>query len=86
MTPRRGRAALVIGALAAGAVADQLRRPPLERDWHGRVVGVPYDFRPPSVQRFRQAWWNPTDRRLFTPRDVGIGWAVNFARVAGRRA
>jgi len=69
-------------ATAAAAVLDQLRRPPPERTWHGLAFGfVPYDFRPPTPRRFRDAWWNPDDPRLFTPRDFGVGWAVNFARV-----
>jgi hypothetical protein len=68
--------------LAAAAVVDQLRRPPEERTWHGEVFGVvPYDFRPPSLRRFLSAWWNPDDPRVFTPRDFGVGWAVNLPRL-----
>jgi hypothetical protein len=70
---------IVLGAVA---VIDQLKRPESERTWHGQVFGiVPYDFRPPSLRRFKDAWWNPDDPRIFTPRDFGIGWAVNVARV-----
>jgi hypothetical protein len=72
---------LTIG-VAAAAVLDQLRRPPAERTWHGTVFGlVPYDFRPPTLERFKAAWWNPDDPRLLTPRDLGIGWAVNLPRL-----
>jgi hypothetical protein len=63
------------------AVLDQMRRPAAERDWHGTIVVVPYDFRMPSLQRFLDAWWNPDDPRLFTPRDFGIGWAINIPRL-----
>ena len=76
-------------ALALASLRDQLRRPGGERTWHGAVFGVPYDFRWPSGRRTRAAWWNPEDRRLFTPRDFGVGWAVNLARLrdlASRRA
>jgi hypothetical protein len=70
---------LITVTLTALAVLDQLRRPQSERTWHGDVFGVPYDFRPPSLRRFRDAWWNPDDPRLFTPRDFGVGWALNLA-------
>lgn len=68
---------VVVGALA---VYDQMKRPAIDRSWHGSVGPVPYDFRPPNPQRFIDAWWNPEDSRLFTPRDFGIGWAVNLHR------
>ena len=67
---------------SAAAVIQQLQRPPEERTWQGVVFGfVPYDFRPPSFRRFRDAWWNPDDPRLLTPRDFGVGWAVNLYQV-----
>lgn len=65
-------------ALTIAALLDQLRRPKEERTWHGRVLGVPYDFRPPTRERFLAAWWNPEDERVFTPRDFGVGWAINL--------
>ena len=68
-------------AVALAALLDQLRRPGGERTWHGSVLGVPYDFRWPSARRVRAAWRNPEDRRLFTPRDFGVGWALNLARL-----
>ena len=76
------RLVLLTVIVAVAAVLDQLRRPKDERTWHGAVLGlVPYDFRPPSYQRFKDAWWNPDDRRLFTPRALGVGWAVNLPRL-----
>ena len=76
------RLLFLLSAIAvAAAVLKELRLPPPERQWHGYVFGcVPYDFRPPSFDRFKEAWWDPDDERLFTPRDFGIGWAVNLAR------
>lgn len=71
----------VVTALTAVAVAQQLRTPAAERTWHGHVGPVPYDFRPPTPERFRDAWWNPDDPRIFPPRDFGLGWAVNLGRV-----
>lgn len=76
---------LVAAALAAGAVVRELRQPAAERSWHGRIAGVPYDFRLPTRERIIQRWWNPEDPRLFTDRVFGVGWAVNLARLTGRR-
>ena len=64
--------------LAAAAVLEQLRRPADDRTWEGRIVGVPYDFRMPSIQRMMERWWNPDDERLFVPQVFGVGWTVNF--------
>jgi hypothetical protein len=68
-------------AVSIAALLEQLRRPATERTWQGAIFGVPYDFRAPSFQRFRDAWWNPEDPRLFTPRDFGVGWAINLPRL-----
>ena len=69
-----------IGLLLA-AVAQEAARPPAERTWRGRVLGVvPYDFSPPTWDRVRQAYWNPEDPRLFTDRVLGVGWAINLHR------
>jgi hypothetical protein len=43
----------------------------------GKVAGVPYDFRRPTVARNRARWWNPDDGRFFTPKVVGAGWDIN---------
>lgn len=71
-------------ALAVAAVAQELSKPEAERTWHGRILGVPYDFRWPTWQRFRNAYWNPDDQRILTDRVVGVGWAVNFAQLLPR--
>ncbi len=76
------RAAVLFLTLAA--VAQELNKPESERHWHGRIGGVPYDFRFPTPKRFRDAYWNPSDPRIFTDRVVGIGWAVNFAQLLPR--
>lgn len=41
---------------------------------------VPYDFRPPTLQRIRDAYWNPRSDRLFSDRVFGVGWAINLHR------
>jgi hypothetical protein len=79
---RRKTAAGVGMALIAAAVVQQLRRPPSERDWHGTLGGaVPYDLRPPTLDRLRDSLWAPDDERLWLPRAAGVGWSPNLARV-----
>jgi hypothetical protein len=67
--------------LVVAAVATELSKPAPERTWEGRVLGVvPYDFRPPTWQRIRDAYWNPRSDRLFSDRVFGVGWAINLHR------
>jgi hypothetical protein len=82
-TVRRVRRTIRFAALAlvVAAVATELAKPEAERSWQGRVFGVvPYDFRPPTWERIRAAYWNPESDRLFTDRVFGVGWAVNLHR------
>ncbi|MGH2427952.1 MAG: hypothetical protein ACRDGV_03540 [Candidatus Limnocylindria bacterium] len=75
---------LVLGALA-GALWTELRKPPAERTWHGKLLGfVPYDFRVPSLEELRLAYWNPHSHRIFTDRPLGVGWAVNIPTLLRR--
>jgi hypothetical protein len=54
----------------------------LEREWHGKIAGfIPYDFRVPTIERFKEAYWNPYERRVLIPEVFGIGWAINFYRL-----
>jgi uncharacterized protein DUF5808 len=70
-------------SLIAFAVVQELRKPREARTWHGSIVGfVPYDLRMPSAARFRERLWAPEDSRVFTPQVFGVGWTVNFGRVA----
>jgi hypothetical protein len=74
----------IMGAIA-GAIWVELRKPPEERTWNGRLFGVvPYDFRIPSLGSLRQAYWNPRSPRIFTPRPLGVGWAVNVPTLLRR--
>jgi hypothetical protein len=67
--------------LVVAAVATELAKPEADRTWNGRVVGlVPYDFRPPTWERIRSAYWNPASDRLFSDRVFGVGWAINLYR------
>ena len=65
-------------AAVAGAVYTELRKPPEQRTWHGKLLNVvPYDFRLPTLERIPQANWNPLSPKDFTDRPLGVGWAIN---------
>lgn len=42
-----------------------------------RVLGMPYDWRKPTMERAKSRMWNPDDRRFFTPKSFGAGWTIN---------
>src|SRR5438552_15415861 len=64
---------------------QELRKPASERTWHGHVLGfIPYDFRPPSVERIRASLWNPADPHVITAQPFGVGWSINFYQLAQR--
>lgn len=72
-----------VGVLVmALAVVRELRLAPENRTWHGTVLGfVPYDFRRPTLERVRRAWWAPDDGHLLVPRALGVGWSINLAHL-----
>jgi uncharacterized membrane protein len=50
----------------------------------GRFLGIPYDWRRPTLARAKSRWWNDDDPRIVTPRAFGAGWAINYAQVLRR--
>lgn len=81
------RTLLGLGAagVAAAVIATELRKPAEERTWEGTLGGVvPYDLRPPTLDRFRQRLWAPDDERVVVPHAYGVGWTVNLGRIARR--
>lgn len=65
-------------AIGVFAIVQELRKPAGERAWHGKVGGfVPYDFRKPTADRFREAYWNEAGP-IVSPRPIGVGWVPNF--------
>ncbi|MCL5959170.1 MAG: DUF5808 domain-containing protein [Chloroflexi bacterium] len=69
-------------ALVVAAVVQELKKPPAERTWHGRVFDfVPYDFRIPTLEKVQEIYWNPDEPRIFTDRVLGVGWGINFGRL-----
>ena len=47
----------------------------------GTFLGVPYDWRRPTVARYKERMWNPDDPRLMVPRVFGWGYDINLARL-----
>ena len=67
-----------VATVAAFVYAMRTRQP------SGRILEVPYEFRPPTSDRLRDRLWNPDDPRLFTPPVLGIGWSINLFQLAVR--
>ena len=77
MTLRR-LISMTIFALGVAAVVKELRTPRNQRTWHGLVAGfVPYDFRPPTLERIREKMWNEAGPLVNGP-VFGVGWTVNL--------
>jgi hypothetical protein len=69
----------------AAAIYQELRKPPEARTWNGKVAGVvPYDFRVPTLDRLRDAYWAPDSDQLVSENVFGVGWALNIP-VAARK-
>lgn len=74
----------VFGAVA-GALYTELRKAPEQRTWNGKLLGVvPYDFRLPTIENLRAAYWNPRSPKIFSARPLGVGWAVNIPTLLRR--
>jgi hypothetical protein len=75
---------LALAVVGVVAIIQELRKPQDERAWHGKVAGfVPYDFRIPSLDRFKQTYWNP-DGPILGSKVFGVGWAANVGGLARR--
>jgi hypothetical protein len=81
----RRRVGWVISAALSGlgglAITRELRTARLRRRWHGRVAGIPYDFRRPTLTRLRDNVWSPRRRQIIVPRTWGVGWELNVGRL-----
>ena len=70
---------LAVWVTVAAAIYQELRKPTTLRTWHGKVAGVvPYDFRVPTLDRVKKAYWDPDSDIVFSERVWGVGWAVNI--------
>jgi hypothetical protein len=46
---------------------------------HGKIFGlVPYDFRPPSLERAHRTFCNAEDSCFLVPTFFGVGWTANL--------
>ena len=50
----------------------------------GKFLGVPYDWRRPTWERYKSRLWNKTDRRIVMPRAFGWGWDFNLYEILRR--
>jgi hypothetical protein len=80
-SPLRRLTRLITIAMVISALVQELSKPAAERTWQGKVWRfVPYDFRMPTWERFRQSVWAPEDPHLFPDRVFGVGWSFNVGR------
>ena len=54
------------------------------QDVQGYFLGMPYDFRKPSLEKLKRRFWSKEDDRLFTPMAFGWGYAFNLYQL-GRK-
>jgi hypothetical protein len=79
LTPKNIMWSTLLALLVGVALREQLRLPPKERTWHGRIAGrIPYDFRVPTAQRIRATVWNKNTSEILVPHPFGIGWTINL--------
>ena len=78
LSPRNIIGITLLLFLVGAAIAQQLQRPPEERTWYGKIAGIPYDFRLPTVERIRDTFWNKNTSQIFLPQVFGIGWSINL--------
>ncbi len=56
----------------------------MRRETEGELLGIPYSFSPPTIDRLKARLWNAEDARVFTPHIFGWGWSVNFYQIGKR--
>ncbi len=44
----------------------------------GRLLGLPYDWRRPTLERLKRGFWAPDVRRVFVPKVYGWGYGLNL--------
>lgn len=78
LTPGSVIIGITIATLMGIAIGEQLRHPPEERAWQGKIFGIPYDFRKLTTERLRATFWNKDNDNLLVPKAFGLGWDINF--------
>jgi uncharacterized protein DUF5808 len=51
----------------------------------GTFLGVPYDWRRPSLRRLRNEVFNRDEPRLLVPKSYGWGYGINLGAPIARR-
>ncbi len=69
---------LLLGAFVVAAIREQLNLPPSERTWHGKLFGIPYDFRLPTPEKLRDTFWKKDTSQIVVPMAFGVGWSFNL--------
>ena len=72
------------GVIAAFATAVVGLVAFMRRETEGELLGIPYSFSPPTIERLKGRLWNPEDTRIFTPHIFGWGWSINFYQIGKR--
>jgi hypothetical protein len=78
LSPRNIIGFTLLLLLVGAAIVQQLQQTPEERTWNGKIAGIPYDFRLPTVDRIRDTFWNKNTSKIFLPQVFGIGWSINL--------
>jgi hypothetical protein len=78
LSPRNIIGIILLLFFVGAAIVQQLQRTPEERTWYGKIAGIPYDFRLPTVERIRDTFWNKNTSKIFLPQAFGIGWSINL--------
>ncbi|MBU6389224.1 hypothetical protein KGQ71_01780 [Patescibacteria group bacterium] len=47
----------------------------------GTFLGIPYDWRKPSLSKYQKTGWKKNGRRVFAPKVFGWGYTINFYRL-----
>jgi hypothetical protein len=53
----------------------------MARKPQGRFLGIPYNWNRQEPGDTGTGLWDPDDRRIFTPKNFGWGYGINFAAV-----
>lgn len=78
LSPRNVVFSTLLAILVGAAIREQLRLPPEQRTWHGDILGIPYDFRWPTIERLRATFWNKNTSQLLVPQAFGMDWTINL--------
>jgi hypothetical protein len=56
----------------------------MARKPQGKFWGMPYNWSRPADKDVSQGVWDPDEARIFTPKNHGWGYTINFAALRRR--